>query len=333
MHSERRPLVIAAFLAAVGIFLCPDTARAAQTWQALVGAQTKDMGKQAIAFLPNEMWIHVGDSINWTSGSGDIHTISFVLNLPLPFDFTAGCPITGTSSSGVVFDGVHCISAPPLVQGQSFTVKFTAAGTFKLICLVHSHMSGVIHVLPASSKLPYDQAFYDKEAADQIKALFTDTDSAGGMSQMLSARVIPGKSSVAAGLGEMNGTGAGFQSLSIVRFFGDKVEINAGDTVEWTVRDPAMPHTITFGTPPDNPGPPSNNVSADSDGALHATIHFPSENVHSGILIAAPQDQPGVPVSPPGTTVFRATFPNPGTYHYQCELHDNLGMEGTVVVK
>ncbi len=35
------------------------------------------MSKQAIAFLPNEMWIHAGDSITWTSASGDIHTVSF----------------------------------------------------------------------------------------------------------------------------------------------------------------------------------------------------------------------------------------------------------------
>ena len=34
----------------------------AQDWQVQVGAQSKDKGRQALAFLPNEMWIHAGDS-------------------------------------------------------------------------------------------------------------------------------------------------------------------------------------------------------------------------------------------------------------------------------
>lgn len=34
-----------------------------QTWFATVGAQSNDEGRQALAFLPNEIWIHAGDSI------------------------------------------------------------------------------------------------------------------------------------------------------------------------------------------------------------------------------------------------------------------------------
>ncbi len=39
---------------------------AAQGAQATVGAQSADKGKQVLAFLPNELWVHVGDSITWT---------------------------------------------------------------------------------------------------------------------------------------------------------------------------------------------------------------------------------------------------------------------------
>ena len=35
-------------------------------WNASVGAQSKDKSHQALAFLPNEIWIHAGDSIAWT---------------------------------------------------------------------------------------------------------------------------------------------------------------------------------------------------------------------------------------------------------------------------
>ena len=32
-------------------------------WNATVGAQSEDKGRQVVAFLPNELWIDVGDSI------------------------------------------------------------------------------------------------------------------------------------------------------------------------------------------------------------------------------------------------------------------------------
>jgi plastocyanin len=335
----KNPMFVAMALSAVLVSLTiPQGVRAEQVWRATAGAQSKDMGKQAIAFLPNEMWIHVGDSITWTSASGDIHTVSFFIPGQQYADFTVGCP--GFSQSGVSFNGLDCVSAPPLLAGDSFTVKFTMPGNFKLICLVHTHMTGVIHVLAKHAALPHDQAFYDKQAADQQRSLLTDADpdnqhqDHSAMDDSLSTQVIRGKNSVAAGIGEMAATGAGFQSLSIVRFLNGKIVIRAGDTVEWTNKDPALPHTVTFGVEPDpaNFGPPSGNVSFDTDGAGHATIHFVGESVHSGIFGAAPQDQVGVPQSPPGYTVFRITFPHAGTYDYKCALHDNLGMLGKVVV-
>jgi len=35
-------------------------------WTASVGAESGDQGRKALAFLPNEIWIHVCDSITWT---------------------------------------------------------------------------------------------------------------------------------------------------------------------------------------------------------------------------------------------------------------------------
>ena len=329
-------LFVLAFSVMLTILALPRTIEAQAVWNATAGAQSKDMGKQVIAFLPNELWIHEGDSINWTSASGDIHTVSFFVAGQKFADFTVGCP--GYSQSGVSFNGVNCVSAPPLTQGQSFKVKFPIAGNFRLICLVHTHMTGVVHVLPVSSALPYDQAFYDKQAADQQHSLLMDADnnkdneSHAGMDKSLAMHVIPGKARVAAGIGEMAATGAGFQSLSIVRFLDGDIKIRAGDTVEWTNLDPALPHTVTFGNDPANPGPPSGNVSFDADGAGHATLNFVGDSAHSGIFGAAAQDQVGVPQSPPAYTVYRVTFLHPGTYDYICALHDNLGMVGKVIV-
>jgi plastocyanin len=224
-----------------------------------------------------------------------------------------------------------------LLAGDSYTVKFPKAGNYSLICLVHPHMTGVIHVLAANADLPHDQYFYNEQAEKQTHSLLSDADndkehhSHQKMEDMLSAKVLHGNG-VAAGIGEMNSTAAGFQSLSVVRFLNGAIEIHAGETVEWSVLDPALPHTITFGTEPGNPGPPSANVSFDADGGRHATLKFVGDSTHSGIIGAVPMNQADVPQSPPSIPVFRVTFLKAGTYDYICALHDNLGMVGKVIV-
>lgn len=336
MKSKNPTCVVVAFLAVLASLAIPQDVQAQQVWKAMVGAQSKDMSKQAIAFLPNELWIHAGDSITWTSASGDIHTVSFFVAGQPYSDFTVGCP--GYSPSGSSFNGSTCVSAPPLVAGQSFSVKFPKTGNYSLICLVHPHMTGVIHVLAASAALPHDQFFYNEQAENQTRSLLTDADQDKEyhghehMNDMMSARVLP-SNGVAAGIGEMNSTAAGFQSLSVVRFLRGTIRIHAGETVEWSVLDPALPHTITFGVEPANPGPPSGNVSFDVDGGRHATITGPGQSVHSGIIGAVSENQVGVPQSPPSIPVFRVTFTKPGTYDYKCALHDNLGMVGKVIVE
>jgi plastocyanin len=332
------PFVVArGTIFALAFFLAlPSAALAQRDWKATVGGQSKDMGRQAEAFLPNEFWIHAGDTITWTFASGDTHTVTFLLvGQPFPLSFTGVCP------SGTVFDGNTCVSSMPSVTGQTFTVTFPTPGNFELVCLVHPEMFGTIHVLAASEKLPHDQAFYDDQAADELSALLEDRDPPTSklhhsMAGMMSAGVISSTPEVIAGFGEIAATPGGQQSLSVVRFVEGTVEIHAGNTVEWTNRDPIIAHTITFGTEPADLFDPSSNVTTDPDGALHATITGPGQNVHSGFILAAlegytggpPVPQP--PLFPP--TRFRVTFTQAGTYNYKCSLHDNLGMVGEVNV-
>jgi len=66
-------------LVALAVFSFPRAVEAQENWHAKVGAQTPDMGRQALAFVPNEIWIHAHDSITWTFNSDEIHTISFLV--------------------------------------------------------------------------------------------------------------------------------------------------------------------------------------------------------------------------------------------------------------
>src|SRR5215467_14530534 len=93
----------------------------AREWQAWVGMQSRDLGSQALAFLPNEFWIHANDSIRWTIASTEIHTVTFLtpgppgqlgqVRLPLfgAFGVQIGCP--GTTPDGSSFDGSGCVNS------------------------------------------------------------------------------------------------------------------------------------------------------------------------------------------------------------------------------
>ncbi|MCU1252873.1 MAG: hypothetical protein JWQ49_5902 [Edaphobacter sp.] len=336
MKSKNPRFVVVAFLAVLAAFAMPQTVQAEQNWKATVGGQSKDLANQAIAFLPNEIWIHEFDSITWTFAADEIHTVTFLKASQVVPPFAVGCP--GFSSTGATFDGSTCLTTPPLVTGASFKVNFPKAGNYKLVCLVHNQMTGLIHVLPASVTLPHDQAFYEEQGEKELHNLLTDTDKAArhhgheDWNDMLSVGVLSGKNGVVAGIGEMAATPGGFQALSVLRFLNGTIEVHAGDTVEWGNLDPALPHTITFGVEPANPIPPSPNVFKDPDGVLHATVSSSSDSVHSGFLVGAPQDRIGSPQVPAGTMRFRITFAHAGTYKYICALHDTLGMVGKVIV-
>jgi plastocyanin len=313
----RRLLLLAAVIV-------PQVVQAAQ-WNATVGAQNNDKGHQALAFLPNEIWIHAGDRITWLFDADEIHTLTFlVADQPRPF-FGAGCP--GFSADPATFDGSTCVTTPPMVTGQTFTVIFPAAGNFKLVCLVHENMDGRIHVLASSEPLPHDQAFYDNQAADQRHTLLTDSVHQDHHNTPLDPLA------VAAGIGKVSATAGGSSTLSVVRFQHGTTEIHAGQTVEWSNLDPVLPHTITFGSEPADLIDPSPDVTVDTDGARHATVNSPSDSTHSGFIVAAPQERLGLPQAPLGVTRFRVTFPNAGVFLYICALHDGLGMTGKVVVR
>lgn len=297
----------------------------AAQWHAAVGAQNNDKGRQALAFLPNEMWIHVGDSIVWAFNADDIHTVTFLTDGQVRPPFPVGCP--GFSPSGATFDGSTCVTSPPFVTGQTFSVQFTATGNFKLVCLVHEDMTATIHVLDTSVHLPHEQSYYDRQAAREAQDLLSAPD------LLSNHHHDKGANQIAVGIGKIVATPGGHETVSLMRFVEPELVIRAGQTVEWGNNDPITPHTITFGEEPQgDPAPPSGNVSVDADGALHATISSTSDSVHSGFIISAPQERIGLPQAPLGTTVFRVTFTNPGVYPYICALHDDLGMKGRIIV-
>jgi plastocyanin len=303
---------------------------AADQLQAVAGAQSRDLGRQALAFLPNEVWIHQGDGITWTFPTAERHTVTFLMPGQIRPKFQTGCP--GSTSDGSNYDGTACVNSGVLMDRQTYTVTFPKPGNFKLACLVHLYMTGVVHVLDSAEPLPHDQTFYDREAVAERRELLSDASGLEDRGHAIARRT--SETEVAAGIADVVATtGGGVHGSSVMRFLRDRIVVHVGDTVEWTNLAPGVNHTVTFGMEPADPfAPPSSNVTTDHDGALHAIIGSPTEAVHSGLFGPAPGERAGVAQAPLGVTRFRVTFTAPGTFQYICALHDNEGMVGKVVV-
>ena len=321
------------------------TTAQATEWQVTVGAESPGRGSQALAFLPNELWVQTGDSIRWTFPTHERHSLTFLTpgqtrppGFGPTFGVAVGCP--GLTPTGSSFDGTACVTSDILqlddtqnaASAQTYSVSFPATGNFKFVCLVHADMTGMVHVRSLSDTLPHDQDFYDRRAQIEQQRLLADASS-------LESRVTPARqdrarsNSVAAGVGQIvTLAGVGSQTASLMRFLRGTIVVNVGDTVEWTNQDPSINHTVTFGTEPTDPRPASTNVTLSSDGARQATISSPTDNVNSGFLTPTPQDRSNLAQVAVGITRFRVTFNSPGTFDYICAVHDTLGMKGTVIV-
>ena len=329
---------------ALSVLIIPQLLQA--QWQVSVGAESPNRGSQALAFLPNELWVHTGDTIRWTFPTHERHTLTFLKpgqtrppGFGPVFGVPVGCP--GLTPDGSSFDGTACVTTGvlllsedtgPTASAPTYTVNFPAAGNFKFVCLIHADMTGVVHVLDPSQPLPYDQDFYDRQAQRERAALLSEAstrDNRGVPNDEDGVR----SNHVAVGVGEIvTTTGAGSQTASRMRFLRDTIVVRVGDTVEWTSLDPSINHTVTFGVEPADPRKPSANVLPTSDGARQAVIGSPLDSVNSGFLSPTPQDRAGLAQSSPGVTRFRVTFTAPGTFNYICAVHDQLGMKGTVIV-
>jgi plastocyanin len=338
----------AALFAVVAILMAGGTTGTVQAkdWQAIAGAESHNRGSQALAFLPNELWVQTGDSIRWTFPTHERHTVTFLTpgqtrppGFGPIFGVEVGCP--GATPDGSRFDGSACVNSDILLLDENtvstanaptYSVSFPAPGNFKFVCLLHADMTGVVHVLNAAAPLPHDQNFYDRQAQSELMLLLTEASRLKRPVSLADEGGVQG-SDVAAGIGAVVTTnGAGSKTVALMRFVRDTIDVQVGDTVEWASLDPSINHTVTFGTEPADPRPPSTNVQPTSDGARQAVIGSPADSVNSGFLSPAPQERAGLALSPPGVTRFRVTFTSPGTFNYICAIHDQLGMKGTVNV-
>jgi plastocyanin len=350
---------------ALALAVAPQSAKAARTWSVNVGAETKDHAGQADAFLPNEIWINAGDSIQFTwKPQNEPHTVTLLkpgqtrptppppfgpTSAPPPFYFSNACPSPNNGDGTADYYGTACVSTTGFQSGgigSTFKVTFHSQGNYKFVCLIHTNMTGTVHVLDANAPLPYGMWDYERQARDEAEDILKDTDN-----PREEVRDFHRSDHEVLMTGEIAATAGGRQYLAIVRFFPETIYIHKGETVEFVNADPTEPHTVTSGTADTLASDMARvGVAQEADGALLGTVNTAADfadatattGVNSGFLQAAPEDAAGNPQSPVfsigppqqvGLTRIRIKFNVAGTFYYHCALHDVDGMQGKVVVK
>jgi plastocyanin len=286
----------------------PVAAAGPQTWN--VDAGTGDAtGVAALKFYPAALTVDAGDTVTWKI-AGNAHTISFLTTgqtPPAPDSPEAQAPAGGSS-----FDGSAYTSSGikfPAPGQDTYSLTFPTAGTYPFHCLIHPGMDGTLTVAAAGTPYPLDQAAVTAanqaaEAADiatghTLEASFsptTTTNSDGSTTYHLAA-----------------GVGSGM--ISILRYISSTLDVQVGDTVEWTNLDSnGEPHSVSFG-----PEPKDASALAPSGGTTYAGTGWVSSGLYVGPPIPAPHS-------------YSLKFTKAGTFPYICVLHDVVGMNGSITV-
>ena len=221
-------------------------------------------------------------------------------------------------------------------------VNVPAGTTVNVVCLVHRGMSASFDVVAGgtAASTPNQVA---TAAADQLAA---DTTGALTAEAAASTPQVVNKS---------NGThtvtltaGTATNHVEVIEMLPRDAVVTAGDTVRWMTTTIKEIHTVTLpqgNQPSANPdpsecegspdvvqnGPPSGTPCGNpakfethlDPGPVGPTTILSPVTVASSGLISTP--------SAPFPTRYSFTFPNPGTYTYQCQIHFN--MTGTLIVQ
>lgn len=263
-----------------------------------------------------------------------------------------GNPKFWNRQGGNSYDGSQFVNsgvvAADIPGPKEYTLSFPKAGTYLAICTLHAgpnpetgEVQGMVQtvvVQAPGSAAPKTQAQYDTENAALMKAEETKA-------LALEAET---RAMVSAPSTNPDGTRtyhviAGYANrdpqfpLSYVRFVPEGLNLNVGDTVNWT--DPTGGfHNVIFGEEPTLvdivPGPdgqPQVLLNLINFLPTGQPAHTGSGFYNSGIL-APPGTPPDAGGPFPMVTEYSLTFTQPGRFEYICSIHYSQGMAGFLTV-
>jgi plastocyanin len=292
-----------------------------------VGGSLTNSAVQSDLYLPGTITIDEGDSIIWSAapGADESHTVTFGTTGACGDvgKLGAASPASSYSGSGCVSSGMLWPAAAPTTAGpKTFALSFPKAGTYSYYCQFHKPaMVGTVVVQPAGTAYPAGETAY---VAKNDPALAQAEKS--GLTALAAQTVTKTANPDGSSTYTMNAGSGDGKTYSLYRFGADTLAIHAGDSVVWVQNDVADYHTVTFldngkdvpfNLPDGYPNPQAVSRTA-------ATSYSGQGFVNSGLLVQAS--------APAAERTYRLTFPQPGTYSYECLIHDDAGMKGTIQV-
>ena len=237
---------------------------------------------------------------------------------------------TGFFNSGAPFD--------PGFLPRPVSVRFTQAGVYQVVCLIHPNMQATVTVLQDGFTAPESQADLDARAASERTSLIAHAES------LFAASKEAGSQRKADFTMEHRlKTGLFQDDVEYARYFPDDLEVSAGDTVTWDwVNGGDTPHTVTFLSGAEAPeyllvehkvfadgslnvrDPPTIAVNSEVFELSGGDTYSGSGVFNSGVLFGE-QGPPGRP------TTYSLRFDTPGAYHYHCLMHGPV-MSATITV-
>lgn len=127
------------------------------TWTINVGGLVGPSDLQQ--FYTPQLSIQPGDTVKWVSAVPTPHTATFLGSTPLPVPpipenpkvlQPTPAPAAGYDGTGYVNSGIIGVGWP----GQQASVKFTKAGSFPYLCILHvdQGMGGIVNVVAAATQ-------------------------------------------------------------------------------------------------------------------------------------------------------------------------------------
>jgi plastocyanin len=277
------------------------------SWTVQVGSESWDQAIQGMAFLPSDITVNAGDTINWEANGAEIHTVTFLAKgqslQPFdPFDANQLGRVGTESYDGTSYYNSGLMSnveVPGFTVVESYSLTFPKEGDFTYYCVVHGMaMKGTVHVQEEGSEYPYTQRDYDRWSRAQERSILRDgRELADSLAEQASNHLV------------LAGSDDGV--AMVMRFVRPAVTVHVGDKVVFNNPGMDAPHTVTFGNEPANIFVPSGDPTQFSGGDLNSGI---------------------IPANAGKASTFEVTFTKAGTFKYICALHDYMGMVGEVRV-
>jgi plastocyanin len=307
---------------------------APRTWHVSVGVQTPTGRIAGMIFTPSHIFVKQGDTIVWTAGAQEIHTVTFgtppadtddesaepplppIINAFEEFEEAVVPAAGGHTFTGGGYYNSGLMTTVPAASGfptavEQYALQIEAApGDYFFYCLVHGPMmSQLVTIIPNGAAYPFSQGQYDAQAATERARVYAE-----GFRAFAQTEAIVSPNTVYVGAAVDTGM------ADVMRFVRGNTIVKVGSWVTFKNLT-ADPHTVTIGDDTAIPGGgllPFGNL-ADIE---------PGMNYSSGIIGHAFGEAFGLDL--PNSVSFH--FGHTGVYHFFCALHDYEGMVGTITV-